>query len=85
MLISGGCHGLPALYFFIPLLFFTWLLEKTPKPTEDDILLRTERKPMNKKRGLISQKLFPGLFMLLVVHVMLTIIRDYRSNFAANI
>src|SRR5580765_1472663 len=74
------------LVFFIPLLFFTWLLEKTPKPTEDDILLRTERKPMNKKERLdFIKTFFPGLFMLLVVYVMLTIIRDYRSNFAANI
>ncbi len=74
------------LVFFIPLLFFTWLLEKTPKPTEDDILLRTERKPMNKKERIdFIKTFFPGLFMLLVVYVMLTIIRDYRSNFAANI
>ena len=74
------------LVFFIPLLFFTWLLEKTPKPTKDDILLRTERKPMNKKERFDFIKIFfPGLFMLLVVYVMLTIIRDYRSNFAANI
>jgi uncharacterized protein DUF5690 len=74
------------LVFFIPLLFFTWLLEKTPKPTADDILLRTERKPMNKKERLdFIRTFFPGLFMLLVVYVMLTIIRDYRSNFAANI
>src|SRR5215469_13982346 len=34
------------LVFFIPLLIFSWLLEKTPKPTDDDVLLRTERKPM---------------------------------------
>ncbi|MFI5188151.1 MAG: DUF5690 family protein, partial [Chitinophagales bacterium] len=74
------------LVFFIPLLFFTWLLEKTPRPTEEDILLRTERKPMNKKERIdFIKTFFPGLFMLLVVYVMLTIIRDYRSNFAANI
>jgi hypothetical protein len=74
------------LVFSIPLLFFTWLLEKTPKPTEGDILLRTERKPMNKKERLdFIKTFFPGLVMLLVVYVMLTIIRDYRSNFAANI
>ena len=74
------------LVFFIPLLFFTWLLDKTPKPTADDVLLRTERKPMNKKERLdFIKTFFPGLFMLLAVYVMLTIIRDYRSNFAANI
>jgi len=74
------------LVFFIPLLFFTWLLDKTPKPSEDDVLLRTERKPMNKKERIdFIKTFFPGLFMLVIVYVMLTIIRDYRSNFAANI
>lgn len=74
------------LVFFIPLLFFTWLLEKTPKPTGEDVLLRTERKPMMKKERIdFFKTFFPGLFMLLVVYVMLSIIRDYRSNFAANI
>lgn len=74
------------LVFFIPLLIFSWLLEKTPGPTGDDILLRTERKPMNRKERMDFIKIFfPGLFMLLLVYIMLTIIRDYRSNFAANI
>jgi len=74
------------LVFFVPLLVFTWLLEKTPKPTEHDIALRTERKPMNKKeRGNFIKAFLPGLLMLFVVYVLLTIIRDYRSNFAANI
>lgn len=74
------------LVFFIPLIIFTWLLEKTPKPGDDDILLRTERKPMSKKERIgFIKTFFPGLFMLLIVYVMLTIIRDYRSNFAANI
>lgn len=74
------------LVFFLPLLLFTWLLEKTPKPTEEDILLRTKRMPMNKKERIdFFKTFFPGLFMLLIVYVMLTIIRDYRSNFAANI
>jgi len=74
------------LVFFVPLLVFTWLLERTPKPTEHDIALRTERKPMNKKERVDFIKTFlPGLLMLFVVYVLLTIIRDYRSNFAANI
>jgi hypothetical protein len=61
-------------------------LDKTPKPSEDDVLLRTERKPMNKKERIdFIKTFFPGLFMLVIVYVMLTIIRDYRSNFAANI
>ena len=74
------------LVFFVPLIIFTWLLEKTPNPSNDDIVLRTERRSMNKKeRADFIKTFFPGLLMLLIVYVMLTIIRDYRSNFAANI
>jgi len=74
------------LVFFVPLIIFTLLLERTPQPTKEDISQRTERKPMNKKERMeFIKTFFPGLFMLLVVYVMLTIIRDYRSNFADNI
>jgi hypothetical protein len=74
------------LVFLLPLLIFTWLLEKTPQPTKEDIVLRTQRKPMNRKERIeFIKTFFPGLLMLLIVYVMLTIIRDYRSNFADNI
>ncbi|MES2880529.1 MAG: DUF5690 family protein, partial [Bacteroidota bacterium] len=33
--------------FFIPTIFFTWLLGKTPAPTATDVALRTERTAMN--------------------------------------
>jgi hypothetical protein len=72
--------------FFIPLLLFTWLLDKTPKPTEKDIELRTVRGPMNKKtRREFIRTFLPGIVLLVIAYVLLTIIRDYRSNFAANI
>lgn len=72
--------------FIIPTIFFTGLLSKTPAPTSQDILLRTERAPMNRadRKGFIKSFL-PGLVLLVVTYVMLTIIRDYRSNFASNI
>jgi MFS family permease len=74
------------LIFLLPLLFFTWLLEKTPPPNENDVLLRTERSLMNKKERVdFFKTFFPGLVTLIIVYVMLTIMRDYRSNFAANI
>jgi len=74
------------LIFFIPLILFTWLLQKTPLPTSQDISLRTERLPMTRKgRNDFIKSFFPGLILLIVAYVMLTIIRDYRSNFAANI
>lgn len=74
------------LIFFVPLVFFTWLLEKTPAPDELDIKARTQRVPMNKKeRRDFIRAFLPGLFLLILSYVMLTIIRDYRSNFASNI
>lgn len=41
---------------------------------------------MNKKERInFVRTFFPGLLLLIIVYVMLTIIRDYRTNFAANI
>lgn len=72
--------------FIIPVLFFTWLLHKTPDPTFTDKALRTERIPMGKKdRKLLFLSFWPGLTVLIVGYVLLTILRDYRSNFAAEI
>lgn len=72
--------------FILPTLLFTWLLNKTPAPTAEDVLLRTERKTMNKKeRSQFINNFWPGLVLLIVTYVMLTIIRDYRSNFASDI
>lgn len=74
------------LIFFIPLVLFSFLLDKTPPPDEEDILQRTERKPMNKhQRKTFISHFFSGLVLLIITYVMLTMIRDYRSNFAANI
>lgn len=74
------------LIFFGPLIFFTWLLDKTPAPSATDISLRTQRLPMKKKaRRAFIKTFLPGLVMLIIAYVLLTIIRDYRSNFAADI
>ncbi|MCX6317437.1 MAG: DUF5690 family protein [Bacteroidetes bacterium] len=77
---------LTGMIFFLPLLFFTWLLDKTPPPALQDVKARTERVPMNKtERKRFIRTFFPGLLMLIIAYILLTIIRDYRSNFAANI
>jgi hypothetical protein len=36
------------LLFIIPLLIFGLMLEKLPQPTEEDILLKNKREPLNK-------------------------------------
>lgn len=72
--------------FIVPTIFFTWLLEKTPVPDEKDIKQRTERKPMStKERKDFIRTFWPGLLLLILTYVLLTVIRDYRSNFASNI
>lgn len=74
------------LLFLIPILFFVFLLEQTPDPTADDIEHRTERKPMTaEERKSYIRDYLPGIIVLVVAYVMLTIIRDFRDNFAADI
>jgi len=73
------------LVFLIPLLLFVWLLEKIPPPSVSDQLLRTERKPMLKsEREEYLKTFFPGIVTLLVIYVFLTVFRDIRDNFAAD-
>lgn len=71
--------------FFLPLLFFTWLLNRTPAPDSTDVMERTLRRPMGKKeRRKFVSYFFSGLVLLTLTYVMLTMVRDYRSNFASN-
>lgn len=74
------------LAFIGPLLFFVFLLEKIPPPTTTDTQMRHVRNPMTKqeRKKLISNFL-PGIIMLISMYVFLTIFRDMRDNFAADI
>lgn len=74
------------LLFFVPLLFFVWMLGHLPPPTAEDIKLRTERVPMNRDDRIRYFRTFAvGLSLLIVVHMLLTAYRDFRDNFAINI
>lgn len=70
------------LVFIIPLLLFGFLLERIPKPSEEDILLKNKRQPLNKseRRELIKQFFIPILCIVLL-YVSLTVLRDFRDNF----
>jgi Family of unknown function (DUF5690) len=73
------------LAFLIPLLLFIWLLEKIPPPSAADQLLRTERKAMSKtERKKYLTTFLPGIVTLLIIYVFLTVFRDIRDNFAAD-
>ncbi|HEY9261648.1 DUF5690 family protein [Chitinophaga sp.] len=74
------------LVFAIPMLIFVLLLEQIPPPTEKDEQLRTRRAPMNKQeRKDFLQAFLPGLVLLIASYVLLTVLRDMRDNFAADI
>ncbi|WP_326984911.1 DUF5690 family protein [Chryseobacterium sp. MYb264] len=70
------------LIFIIPLLFFGFLLERIPQPSEEDILSKNKRQPLNKteRKELIKQFFVPVLCIVLL-YVSLTILRDFRDNF----
>lgn len=77
---------LTGLLFFLPMLFFIWLLEQIPDPSAQDVAMRTERKPMLKsERIAFVKEYFPGLLMVVLAYIMLTVIRDFRDNFAADV
>ncbi|MBK1894825.1 DUF5690 family protein [Chryseobacterium paridis] len=70
------------LVFIIPLIVFGLLLNRIPKPTEEDILLKNKRQPLDKaaRKGLIHQFFIP-MICITVLYISLTILRDFRDNF----
>ncbi len=74
------------LVFIAPLMIFLYLLHKIPPPTEEDIALRVQRPPMDKQQRTLFFKSFkPGLVLLIITYIFLTVFRDIRDNFAADI
>jgi MFS family permease len=74
------------LVFILPMLLFVFLLEKIPPPSEEDIATRVVRLSMNKEeRKNFFNHFKTGLIFLLIIYVFLTIFRDIRDNFAADI
>ena len=69
--------------FVIPLLICTWLLNKTPPPTPEDIAQRTIRLPMGKQERIDFLRIFGfALIPTVTSYVMLTILRDFTEDFA---
>ena len=74
------------LVFILPLLLFVFLLEKIPAPSEEDVASRIVRLPMNKmERKMFFNEFKYGLILLVILYVFLTVFRDIRDNFAADI
>lgn len=69
--------------FVVPMLLFTWLLNHLPPPAAADIALRSAREPMTQQERKSFLSLFlPGIIMIVSTYVLLTVLRDFRDNFA---
>ncbi|MFT3846693.1 MAG: DUF5690 family protein [Lacibacter sp.] len=77
---------LTGLLFIVPFTFLIFLLERIPSPDADDVANRTERISMsNDDRRVIFRFFGKGLFLVTVVYIFLTVIRDLRDNFMTQI
>ena len=77
---------LTGMIFFLPMLFFVWMLEQVPPPTVKDEESRTKRMPMNKaERWKFFRSFSTGLVLMILVYTLLTAFRDFRDNFASDI
>ncbi len=74
-----------AALFVAPVFLFTRLADRFPAPDAADIAHRTERKPMSRddRRRLLRQY-GTGLFLLIVVYALVTILRELRDSFMAD-
>jgi MFS family permease len=72
--------------FIVPMLFFVFLLEQIPPPDMEDIASRAVRPPMTgADRMALVRKFLPGLIALVITYALLSIVRDLRDLFIANI
>ena len=72
---------------FAPLLVVSvWVLDRLPPPNAQDEAERVRRAPMTgSERGAFLKTYAPGLVLLVLAYILLTALRDFRDNFAAEI
>lgn len=74
------------LIFIIPLVTFVWLMNMIPPPNAEDVAHRTVRLPMNNgERKEFLNKFLVLLIPMTIIYVFLSVLRDVRDNFAAEI
>lgn len=74
-----GCIFMPMLVLFV------FLLEKIPPPDETDVQQRMDRQPMGKgERRALLRSFLPGIFSLVVIYILVTILREIRDSFMAD-
>ncbi len=72
---------------FLPLLLVSvWVLGALPPPDAEDEAERVKRAPMNgAERGAFLRAYALGIVLLVLAYILLTALRDFRDNFAAEI
>lgn len=74
------------LVFIIPVIILVLLLERIPEPTLSDIQLKSKRIPLDAKSRKKFFNMFSfGLVAFIIIYILLTLFRDIRDNFAADI
>lgn len=74
------------LVFALPLLLFVCVLDQIPSPCSKDVASRNKREAMSKQeRRSFFLRYTTGIIMLVVAYIFLTLLRDVRDNFVANI
>jgi len=77
---------LTGLIFAVPLILFVYLIDQVPKPTHEDMELRTERKPMDRQERVnFFNQFATAVILLILAYASLSIFREMRDNFAAEI
>ncbi len=72
--------------FLPPLLVSVWALQKTPPPDALDRALRNERNAIDRdQRRTFLSAYFPGLALLVLVYMSLTVVRTIRDDFSVEI
>jgi hypothetical protein len=74
------------LLFVPPLLLFTWMLTRIPRPSPEDVAARSERAPMGgAERRDFRRRYAAGLALLVLVFLLITVLRSVRADFAPEI
>ena len=72
--------------FIIPLLISVWILQQTPPPDSGDRSMRADRRPMSASdRRAYFAEYWPGLCLMVLVYVALTIARTMRDDFGVEL
>ena len=72
--------------FTLPLFISVYFLSQIPKPDQQDMLERHKRVPMNTHdRFVLFSKYAVGLTLMILTYMLLTGLRDFSDNFAAEI